>query len=146
MRIRKRVRLSFCLLLMCIFLISCGSSVFPTPPNIPDLNDPDVFNAIMIILGIADPFQYTQESNPLQILPGTQECEFSLAPRQNTLYTVRFLGSLIASVAGKYTLDLSGLEEGNYPIEMTASSALSHSRMGGHPNPLVSDKIGRAHV
>ncbi|MBP6961620.1 MAG: right-handed parallel beta-helix repeat-containing protein [Thermotogae bacterium] len=140
MGIPNKVAFSLYLLFVSLFLLSCGASVLPEPPDIPDLTDQAVFNAIMTVAGVANPFQYTQEDHPLPILPDTQEWEFSLAARQNVLYTVRFLGSLIGPLAGKYTLDLSELEEGDYPIEITASSALSHSRMGGHPNPLVSDR------
>jgi len=101
------------------------------PGEVPDLTDPEVFNAIMTVAGVSNPSQYTREDHPLSLLPGTGTWEFSLAALQNVLFTVRFRGALVNPVGRTYTLNLSGLESGKYAVEITASSASVAPKSGG---------------
>ena len=131
MRFFNKVSLALYALLAILFLLSCGASTPPTPTPIPDLTDPEVFNAIMTVAGVSDSSQYTREDHPFSLLPGSEVWEFSLVARQNVLYTVRFRGVRVNPVGRTYTLNLSGLGSGDYPIEITASSASSARQSGG---------------
>ncbi len=131
MRFLNKVSLALYALLAILFLLSCSASTPPTPTPIPDLTDPEVFNAIMTVVGVSDPSQYTREDHPFSLLPGSEVWEFSLVARQNVLYTVRFRGVRVNPVGRTYTLNLSGLGSGDYPIEITASSASSARQSGG---------------
>ena len=131
MRFLNKVSLALYALLAILFLLSCSASTPPTPTPIPDLTDPEVFNAIMTVVGVSDPSQYTREDHPFSLLPGSEVWEFSLVARQNVLYTVRFRGVRVNPVGRKYVLNLRGLESGKYAVEITASSASAALKLGG---------------
>ena len=97
----NKVSLGLYVLVAILFLLSCGASTPPTPSPIPDLTDRGVFNAIMTVAGVSDPFQYTREDHPFSLLPGSEVWEFSLVARQNVLYTVRFRGVRVNPVGRK---------------------------------------------